>query len=117
MSKMRMPEMSIVRFTESDVIVASLFTVEYTGDTTGYNFTITRPDGVQIYNNSRGSSGRNMMGGYGGMEAKFYYSETTNSYSLRGLIENDSRDPATPVPVDGLYTYSNGVFTRSGFEQ
>ena len=42
MSKMRMPEMSVVRFTESDVIVASSIVLSGANDESDHNLTVTR---------------------------------------------------------------------------
>ena len=108
MSKMKMPEMSVVRFNESDVIVASrgFYTVHNATDLTGYNLSITNPAGTYIYKTNRSGHGINDMAPYDGNSAMFYYSETTNSYNLNQLIDNDSREPGLPsIGADGDYNW------------
>ena len=113
MSKMRMPEMSVVRFEESDVICASLYTVSGATDTTGWNLTVKRPDGRTIFRNSNTDPGVDEMGSYGGNGVLFYYSDSTNAYSLYDLTVNDSRNPGTSLPnVDGSYTWDGYKFDK-----
>ena len=109
-----MPEMSVVRFAESDVIVASrgYFTVHNATDFTGDNLFITNPAGTIIYKSSKSGHSINEMAPYGGDEAMFYYSESTNSYNLYQLIINDTRVPGLPsTGADGDYNWDADSFS------
>ena len=113
MSKMRKPEMSVVRFEESDVICSSLYNVANTGDTTGYNLTITNPSGVTIFRNSNTGVEVDEMAPYGGNSTPFYWSENDNPYSLGDMIENDShKTPTVMTGIDGDYIWSGGAFRK-----
>lgn len=109
MSKMRVPEISVVRFTESDVIVAS--------------------DPLQIVNLQKGDGSGNGAMTYRGSTYTYdnygslitlldgrdeIYSDTDNTnYSVTNLFETDS-NPSTQYNIgtpDGTYYY-NGMVGR-----
>ncbi|MBP3810775.1 MAG: hypothetical protein ILA15_08655 [Clostridiales bacterium] len=119
MSKMRMPEMSVVRFNESDVIVASSLTVSNAADGGAHNLTVTR-DGKTIFYNGQYDAYLNDM-------SKYYETTSQGSYlfyfggndpvSLDGLRESDNNG-TDYAGVDGDYYYDGqGIFRRTGVTQ
>ena len=102
-----MPEMSVVRFIESDVIVASLYHLTGASDTIGKNLCVTNPAGDPIFTNYQNGHDATELA----LDTKFYYSTTTSPYSLNGLVEVDSRDnPDSLTDVDGYYRWFDGAF-------
>ena len=122
MSKMRMPEMDVVRFQESDVIVASgYYHLFNAGDVTGYNLQVDDPSGNTIFSNSQNSP-VDEMGSFKYSDGNVYfrYSASDNPYSLKTLTENDSHEIPTQVSsVDGYYTWSaeQSIFIMRGVKQ
>ena len=113
MSKMRMPEMDVVRFQESDVIVASLV-VSKAVDGVDHNLTITR-NGTDIFFNGKNGTDFNNMGSYYATRDDgnyyFYTNGTVNAYTLDAMIQSDNN--ASDLDVDGRYIYTgNGNFER-----
>ena len=120
MSKMRMPEMSVVRFEESDVICASvgaLVKVNNFGDGTRWNGTITRGK-EEVFSNVHSEGGSSALvitgfapdsdGGY-----TFIYNEGSNPWTQSSLSQLVGFDDSTSENnnVDGVYVYNgNGVF-------
>ena len=118
-----MPEMSVVRFTESDVIVASSYYHLFNaGDATGYNLQVDDPNGNPIFKNANSSPVVNNMGAYASHtdgNVYFRYSSSDNTYSLNTLWENDSHDTPTRVSgVDGYYTWNaeQSIFIMRGVQ-
>ncbi len=122
MSKMRMPEMDVVRFQESDVIVASAVPVGAKlqvynfGDNENYNGGIKYGNTPLFENKQYG--GTNILGdafpGRNPEDLVFFYGDTSK-VSLHSMIEDDTPNVGTSVDsgVNGFYTYAgNGVFNR-----
>ena len=116
MSKMRMPEMSVVRFTESDVIVASLY-LSKSADGQAHNLTLTR-NGVEIYKNGTTDYRNNISLYYGGSgsEADYYFifdtSYSEGRHSLFSMADLDSSGSDVPNSMDGEYVWNgNNTFT------
>ena len=119
MSKMKMPEMSVVRFNESDVIVASapagtwIRLVKF-GDGEQNTATITRGGNVIFSNiHSQGFDPADYQlddftrygGGY------TFQTNGAGPVSLNGLIEMDNTGSTNPG-VDGYYEWDgNGTFS------
>ena len=112
MSKMRMPEMEVVRFKENDVIVASVYTLSNAGNGKPNDLTVTRvSDGKVFYNAVRGRSHVDYMSRFGGFGASFFYSAYNDPYTFSTLVEND--DHGNPVSdVDGDYLWTGGSFHK-----
>ena len=107
-----MPEMSVVRFNESDVIVASSIIVSNAEDHT-QNLTITR-NNVRILYNKVGSPDYDaslVEDGYGENPQFVYDPEFSYFYSLSSLIEADNG--GNPMEnVNGEYIWSGGRFVK-----
>ena len=112
MSKMRMPEMSVVRFEESDVICASIV-VSGTNDKTAHNMMITY-NGTPIFSNSRTNAFDNIKNYFSPVESTTNNFEFFNGeyyHNQTWLQSSDSEGEAQNW--DGIYTYtSNGYFDR-----
>ena len=114
MSKMTMPEMSVVRFQESDVIVASAIVLSGANDTDKHNLTITRY-GTPIFSNSQ-QDGFNYLSDYGyNSDPNFYWSsqQGTSPYDLHSLITSDNNGDDYNDTVDGKYYWDGANFVRS----
>ena len=112
MSKMRVAEMSVVRFTESDVIVASQIVVSGADDKAGHNLTVTRY-GTEIFSNNQ-QSGFNHMSQYGYTDNPLFYwssAQGTSPYDLNALIQSDNNGEDYEA-VDGVYIWDGAVFTK-----
>ena len=119
MSKMRKPEMSVVHFNESDVIVASSLTVSNAGDGTAHNLTVTRNNKTIFYNGQYDAFVNDMSKYYGttSQGSYLFYFGGADPVSLSGLQESDNNGkPYTDV--DGDYYYDGaGIFRRTGVTQ
>ena len=110
---MKKVEMEVVRFTESDVIVASTIIVSNVENRVGHDMTITR-NGVTILSNNNTAPGYDTSlaeDGYGSNPQFAWSSESSSFYSLSSLLEGDNN--GNPISgVDGEYVWSNGAFRR-----
>lgn len=124
MSKMRMPEMSVVRFTESDVIVASIrsFTLHKYGDGQKGNayvdydgniYGTTQPGGgsfpESLYNDFNANNpGVNFSG-----SSDFHWGSDESGWSTQNfdwIIGQDNTDSSSSV--DGTYRWSGAQFIK-----
>ena len=108
-----MPEMSVVHFTESDVIAASLVLYN-ANDNIGHNMTMMSGN-QKIFYNGNASAYDNRIANYFAPRDDgnyyFYTNGTVNAYTLDSLTIDDNN--GTPVPADGVYYYlGNGNFQR-----
>lgn len=124
MSKMRMPEMSVVRFNESDVIVASgspmdkYVALRGWNDTTAKNGEVYYVEGsteTLIYNHSQSGSNTNRMNEYfgnGDTAYTFYVGNTPWSFST--MINSDTNGAATGnTDMTGTYEwYGGSIFKK-----
>ena len=113
-----MPEMSVVRFNESDVIVASSIVLSGANDKSDHNLTVTRY-GTDIFSNSQ-SSGFNNLAKYGYTDnPSFYWSSAqgTSPVDLHSLITSDNNGEERTNTFDGTYYWDGRAFVRSSIQQ
>ncbi|MBR4556182.1 MAG: hypothetical protein IKO15_01765 [Clostridiales bacterium] len=111
MSKMRMPEMSVVRFTESDVIVASVASVVRLvnwGDGKAYNGVIKVGDEI-IYNHTTSAPAIDTITSYLPTSSPSFHRNDSDSapFDLSALITVDNHDGDTS-DIDGVYYWNSG---------
>lgn len=109
-----MPEMSVVRFTESDVIVASngFYTLSKTGDGTGWNMSFTDPNGAYIVKNTQvGPVYYDER--FGPANQLTFHNNAGSNLTLESLINMDSSNvPTSTNGFDGDYLYDGSSFSR-----
>ena len=108
-----MPEMSVVRFTESDVIVASLIVVSYGENDGAHNLTITRNDKTILYNNNSSQHYDPYLSddGYGDNPQFVFRGDNPFNYSLSTMIENDNNGNPL-LGINGEYLWVGGQFVK-----
>ena len=111
MSKMRMPEMSVVRFNESDVIVASTVEVLNWTNQVAFDGVIKRGNAV-IYNHTESGRQTDHFTGLYGTNPRFYPDEDdSHAFDLSYLIQSDNT-AGTLNDTNGTYEWINGAFSR-----
>ena len=109
MSKMRMPEMDVVRFQESDVIVASSIRIINVEDTVKKNAEVYRND-VLVGSNLDGSF-TSFFNSYS-PSTTFYRGNDDSPFALDTIV-NDDRSGVSVPDFDGTYAYQgNGIWQK-----
>ena len=106
--------MSVVRFTESDVIVASgPYVLDNTRDAQGWNMSLQYPNGNYILNNIKSGDRVDYAGQFGSADQlKFYYAQSS-FITLQTLIDDDSAEtPQSTIGVDGSYNWNGQFFEK-----
>lgn len=105
-----MPEMSVVRFTESDVIVASVYLRDWTNNKAldGQIF----ENGQVVYNHVDGQGGVDKFTPIYGDNPVFYYDPTNyHGYDLSTLMQMDGTESASS-DTNVWYRWRDGAFYR-----
>ena len=107
-----MPEMSVVRFTESDVIVASiLFSNFNDGEASTATITV---DGTKVYDASQGSSSRDWINTYFPFSGNRYVipansSTPSDRLLLTSLLDVETTENPDQPRYDGSYTWNSAT--------
>ena len=119
---MRMPEMSVVRFEESDIICASapvgtrIYLSQWAnGDRLDGKIELQGPGGRVLFYNSQQDPVNDMSLYFGNGNYSFYDDPTHPvAYYMDTLINNDAHDPENPSNgADGYYSWDgNGGFGK-----
>ncbi len=114
---MKKPEMSVVRFEESDVICASFIRVWNTNNGERHDMRVTlgssKESGVEIYSNREPGAYDNIAAYFDPVPNtnQFNFQNGTNYHDQEWLQSSDSQGEAQDY--DGLYRYDGyGSFTR-----
>lgn len=110
-----MPEMDVVRFKESDVIVASgIYHLDNTHDSQGWNMYLKNTaTNKYVVNNVKGQGSVVYNGSMGNSDQLQFYYATNSFITLQALIDNDSADtPVSTSGIDGDYLWNGSFFTK-----
>lgn len=118
MPKMKAAKMDVVRFTESDVIVASgnLVTLSGCDDDTTNNMLIKKGNTTLFSNSTTNPVNTLVENGYvNNPEFSYYnkYGTSTKKSTLNDIADNESWGYLNSYyPIDGDYTWNGEVFTK-----